>query len=118
MKKSEFLLEVMAELDNIKAKATKEELSRLNIESFYVNSPNMCIYGLMTGICTSNRAKELSPKVYYSVGSGNSFAEQSFYKMGHPCFTALEKYLYMVRKPTHSKIIDYLTGKIAKIQLR
>lgn len=34
MKKSEFLLEVKAELDNVKAKATKEEINNLNTNFF------------------------------------------------------------------------------------
>ena len=45
MKKSEFLLEVKAELDNIKLNATKEEISRLNIEYFIHYETLNCIYG-------------------------------------------------------------------------
>jgi hypothetical protein len=118
MKKAEFLLEVKTELDNIKANATKEEIGRLNIESFNVNSPTRCIYGLMTGECFSNRAKELSPKIYDNVGWGNSFTQQSFIKNKMECFTALEKYLYMVKAPTHAKIIEYLKGTINVLVLK
>lgn len=118
MKKADFLLEVMAELDNIKAKATKEEIGRLNLESFNPNSPTKCIYGLMTGECFSNRAKELTPKTYDSIGWGNSFGRQQFTKGNMECFTALEKYLYMVKEATHAKIIDYLKGSTSVLELK
>jgi hypothetical protein len=123
MKKVEFLLEVKAELDNIKAKATKEELSNLNIDRFNHNRNSRCIYGQMTGDCDSRRAMELAPKIYHRLGDGDKhgFAKQDFQKregLNQNYYTALEKYLFMVKKPTHSKIIDYLTGKINNIQLR
>lgn len=121
MKKAEFLLEVMAELDNIKLNATKKELSNLNIEKFNHNHNSTCIYGQMTGDCDSRRAVTLAPKVYHNLGDGWSFAKQEFEKregLTSNYFTALEKYLFMVKKPTHSKIIDYLTGKIDSIKLR
>lgn len=116
MKKAEFLLEVQAELDNIKTNATKEELGKLRIDSFSVNSPTRCIYGLMTGSCISDRAKELSPKVYSNVG-GDLFSEQDFTKEEIGYFTALEKYLYMVKPSMHAKIIDYLKDKTQVIKL-
>lgn len=118
MKKSEFLLEVKAELDNLKAKATKEEISMLNLENFDHNHYSRCIYGQMTGHCDSSRAKMLSPKVYFDLGRGNLFSKQSFQKRErNNCYTALEKYLFMVKKPTHKKIISYLKGEIDTIKL-
>ena len=118
MKKSEFLLEVKAELDNLKAKATKEEISMLNLEKFHHNSSSNCIYGQMTGDCDSARAIMLSPKVYSDIGSGYIFSKQNFKKTEKfNCYTALEKYLFMVKKPTHKKIISYLKGEIDTIKL-
>lgn len=123
MKKAEFLLEVKAEIDNIKTQATKEELSKLTIEGFDHNHDSKCIYGQMTGDCDSHRAITLAPKVYYNIGDGHTFAKQQFEKKegdlrGFNYYTALEKYLFMVKKPTHSKIIDYLKGKIDTLELK
>lgn len=121
MKKSEFLVEVMAELDNIKAKATKEEISNLNIEGFNHNHGSRCIYGQMTGDCDSRRAVMLAPKIYYNIGDGHGFAKQRFEKregITQNYYTALEKYLFMVKKPTHAKIIDYLKGSTSVLELK
>ncbi len=118
MKKSEFLLEVKAELDNLKAKATKKEISKLNFENFDHNSSSNCIYGQMTEHCESARAKKLSPKVYSDIGCGHIFSKQNFKKEEkYNSYTALEKYLFMVKKPTHKKIISYLKGEFDTIKL-
>lgn len=59
MNKSEFLQDVEAEIRNIKAIATKEELGRLNFETFKPEKPDQCIYGQLTHDCSSERAKEI-----------------------------------------------------------
>lgn len=124
MKKAEFLLEVMAEIENIKSKATKKEIGQLSLGSFSVNSPTRCIYGLMTTNCRSDRAIALTPKKYLYIGNGNCFSKQSFAtnpkaNIEHfERFTALEKYLYMVKEPMHAKIIDYLKDRINVLELK
>lgn len=120
MKKAEFLLEVKAELDNIKKKATKEEIGKLNFGLLYINSVSRCIYGQMTGNCRSDRAIEITTKKYSNIGNGNSFSYQSYAigKKGQERFTPLEKYLYMVGKPMHKNLIAYLKGDIQEIILK
>lgn len=120
MKKAEFLLEVKAELDNIKVNATKEEIGKLDMNTFIHTDYDACIYGQMTGYCSSNRAKEIYPKLYLEIGVGYSdyrpFTRQNMH-IGSD-FTPLEKYLYMVKKPMHKTIIAYLKGDIQEIVLK
>lgn len=121
MKKAEFLQMVKNELDTIKAKATKEEIGRLDFSKFEHYSGYDCIYGQMTGLCNSKRAKELMPKVFNDIVSWDnyeryvSFSKQLMKKGNN--YTALEKYLYMVKAPMHEKIIKYLKGEISEITL-
>lgn len=118
MKKVEFLSLVQNELDTIKAKATKEEIKKLDFIKFVHSSRHECIYGLMTGNCKSERAKELYPKMFNSAPKWvqyEAFSKQSYKKGG--CFTPLEKYLYMVDENQHFKIIQYLKNKIKTIIL-
>lgn len=124
MKKSEFLVLVQNELDTIKAKATKEEIEQLSMSRFDYSKPEKCIYGLMTGNCYSDRAKELYPKQYSNIEihpyNGENyfpFKKQSYSKKGDVKFTPLEKYLYMVNAPQHEKIIQYLRNEIETIKL-
>ena len=123
MKKSEFLKEVQIELDTIKQKATKKEISKLNFDNFRHYSRGYCIYGQMTGDCNSNRAKELYKKNYCSIpiSSYTPFKLHCFV-LGD-IYTPLEKYLYMVatedgnKSYKHKEIISYLKGEINKIEL-
>lgn len=62
MKKSEFLKDVEHEVKMLKQHATLEELSNLGFNYFDPQSPTGCIYGQMTGNCTSIRANELMNK--------------------------------------------------------
>lgn len=126
MKKADFLLEVKAELDNIKKQATKEEIGKLDFSTFKHYSSYSCIYGQMTGNFSSFRANEINEKVYSLVGFSTEtiesyyipFKQQHFNLFKEARFTALEKYLYMVLKPMHKKIIAYLKGDIQEIILK
>lgn len=119
--KKDFLIEVMSEIDRIKSKATKEEISLLNFKSFNHYSSGSCIYGQMTGSCDSRRAEKLMRKSYANISLNliskkDNFKDQDFQK--GCCFTALEKYLYMVGATMHEKIIKYLKGEINELILK
>ncbi len=62
MKKSEFLKDVLHEINMLKTNATKTELERLDFDDFSPSRRDGCIYGQMTGNCNSKRAKELMDK--------------------------------------------------------
>jgi hypothetical protein len=118
MKKSEFLAMVQEELDTIKTKATKEEIGKLELSKFSHRSRYECIYGLMTGICKSDRAKEIFGKTFDNIPKWidyQPFSKQSLKKGNN--FTPLEKYLYMVDEYQHIKIIQYLKNIIETISL-
>lgn len=57
--KEKFLSDVVAEAVNIKQNASTEEISKLDLNTIDPESYHSCIYGQMTGNCTSNRAHEL-----------------------------------------------------------
>lgn len=60
--KKQFLADVRHEIEMLKQNATESEIARLNINSLNANDINLCIYGQMTGDCTSLRAKDLMDK--------------------------------------------------------
>lgn len=128
MKKSVFLEMVQNELDTIKKRATKREIGRLNILTFNHKFHDLCIYGQMTGYCESKRAKKIMVKTFENVVKSLKDCNSdflSFSKQDNKTskdlsygFTPLEKYLYMVKKPMHKKIIQYLKGEIININLK
>lgn len=97
------------ELKNLKEKATPEEIDKLDIELLDVERARECIYGLMTGRCDSERAKELTPKTFPII---STLEEVELYN--HPfCsddeyLTPLEIYLFLTDRTEHESIIKYL----------
>jgi hypothetical protein len=94
----------LAEIKNLKKKATKEEINKLVYHNFIPMSVAECIYGLMTGSCNSARAKELTPKTY----KGGFILEDL--KKG-TYFTALELILPNLTQIKQKEIFNYLKGK-------
>ncbi|MCB1711875.1 MAG: hypothetical protein KDH96_05190 [Candidatus Riesia sp.] len=82
MKKSEFLTSVAQEIEGIKNTATKEELERLDISRFNPENASRCIYGLITGDCLSERAKEIMDascvRMCESENGASDFVDKSF----------------------------------------
>ena len=123
MKKSKFLQLVKEELDNIKLNATQDEIDSLDFGAFSSEYSQYCIYGQMTGLCDSDRARELTPKGYLTRNYelGGSFTAQGIVRGS--LFTPMEIYLVMVseehsdRTEKHREIIDYLKGRQDSIKL-
>ena len=125
MVKAVFLKMVQEELDSLRKNVTKEELNDLDFKSLDVEQEDCCIYGQMTGRCDSERAKELYPKVFYGINKEAvdywrvvryfPFSKHSFIEGNN--YTALEKYLFMVKEPQHKKVINYLKGELSEIKL-
>ncbi len=70
----QFLLDVRTEVEALKKHATKDEIGNLNFSYFDPESQYGCIYGQMTGRCTSARAKELMDLSCVRVAVGDSLA--------------------------------------------
>lgn len=120
MKKETFIKKVQKELDNIKKKATPEEIKNLKVKNFNPSSGFGCIYGLLTGVWNSDRAKKIQKKTFSNLQGypNNSFVNQSFNQTNCGVgYTALEKYILMVDKKKNNEIIKYLKGKIETIDL-
>lgn len=58
-KKQQFLKDVMHEINALKQNATQKEISNLNFDEFNPRTPSDCIYGQLSGDCSSQRAKSL-----------------------------------------------------------
>ena len=58
----QFIQMVIDEIDQIKKVATSMEIDKLDFTNFHAQRGDCCIYGQMTGMCDSNRAKEIYPK--------------------------------------------------------
>lgn len=142
--KEQFLKDVRTEINNIKKYATKAEINRLDFENLNPDSKYKCIYGQMTGICTSPRASELIFKScarYISPGDDyiktDSFIKlksqingktipdiknnkqflntrREFGEIQH--FSSLESYI-MLPKAKNKNIISYLKGETKKLVL-
>lgn len=125
MEREKFVKLVIKEIETIKKKATNEEIARLNFNVFDASRIDRCIYGQMTGNCDSARALKLMPKKYDEIGFNDSsayskdyiqFEVQDFTKGNY--FTALEKYLFMVKAPVHRHIISYLKGRTKVLKIK
>lgn len=118
--RQEFVNEVMEEIKHLKRNATKSEKRRLNFDTFIYSHPLQCIYGQLTGNCSSRRALELYPKTYaivnLRVGSKDTFEGQSFLKGID--YTPLEKYLYMVDIHVRRNILEFIKGVSTQLTLR
>jgi hypothetical protein len=121
MKKSTFIAMVQKELDNIKEKATPKELKRLVFKDFNPASGFGCVYGLLTGVWHTKRAKEFQKKFFQHLHGfgGNSFDCHNLDKKvaGTTGYTALEKYILMVKPSKNREIFQYLKGKRETIDL-
>lgn len=58
-KKEQFLKDVTHEVTMLKQHATIVELSELNFDTLQPSNTRRCIYGQLTGVCNSKRAKDL-----------------------------------------------------------
>ena len=129
MKKSEFIQEVYNEINTIKEKATKREISRLNFNKFEHTNSGQCIYGQMTGDCYSTRAKDLYIKSLDAISKHNVDVNtdengNDIYKFKDldlekgNSFTYLESYLFTCSRKTQKEIIQYLKGESTKLYIK
>lgn len=114
MTKEEVYDAIVEEIKTIREKTTPEEKAKLNMSQFNRYSPIRCIYGLMTGICTSDRAKELVPKsvtIYPTFGENNiiiGFFGSSAITTSTKSYTLLEVALFNLSNIIVNNIINYI----------
>jgi len=115
--KTEYFEEITREIIHLRNNTTDLEKSRLDICKFDSKNKYCCIYGLMTGSCDSDRAKQLYPKTKEYVSnflidniafSGNNVGDK---------FTALEQYIYNNDKYVED-IISYIKGMTNTLSIR
>lgn len=78
--REQFLQDVRTEVEALKANATPYEVGKLNIETFDADSQALCIYGQMTGSCSSFRAKQLMDASCVRVTSSSSFIDNKYFE--------------------------------------
>ena len=126
--KKAFLQEVRDEIEHIKKEATPKEINNLVLSRFDPHMPSSCIYGLMTGRCSSDRALELTPKKYGDVGRAHDFYEnirgvETFTDLieygtffDEALFTPLEVYITL-KDAKWTNVIYYLKGEKSELKL-
>jgi len=118
MKKSEFLQAVKVEATHLREYATKTEKERLSFACLRPSNISSCIYGQLTGNCSSERAIELAPKILdtwesINIGPSESIPYDNFKDLkvekGN-YYTALEIYI-MTKGSKRKKLIEFIKGE-------
>lgn len=145
-KVTQFLKDVMHEIDALKEHATPQEKLNLSFSSFDCTHPEYCIYGQLAGVCYSERAKDLMDKCCIRVmniedgansiinvpiegdefninGSyeGQTWTEPQKWNEGHyyrsyKYLSALEGYICSARA-NNKGVISYIKGEINTLTL-
>jgi len=128
MNKTEYLSNVMQEIEAIKKHATRAEISKLHFGTFSPQARDRCIYGQMTGNCLDPRAVSLIQKCAPIVVEGLTesgrtrvFAELKKYINGEPTsfnihtgirrfYSVLESYIAL-KGAKNKGVIEYLKGE-------
>lgn len=118
---------VREEARNLREKATKEELGRLDFDTLNPMSERRCIYGQVTGSCISKRAVELIQnccnKVVSANGKGSDVSDAALDFEGLNLFNSRFSYwspieLYIGRDGAkNANLIAYLKGEIDTLEL-
>lgn len=127
--KKDWLNDVIAEVNNIKKYATKKEISNLDRDKFDAEEPTGCIYGMLAGHCSNDRAQQLIMKCCVrftrrSVKIDTTFSESKCTINGKvkslgrnfntdfnsEYYSAVEHYI-LLRRSKGKRIIDYLKGE-------
>ena len=130
--KRQFLEEVKTEVESLKKFATEEELENLDFGHLEPTDDSLCIYGLMTGSCHTNRAIELIEKCCrkYVDYRGNirvrNFTDIKPIDKGVPTvfrqqfelqfLSSLEAYI-MLPRAKNRNVIQYLKGETDTLTL-
>lgn len=136
--KKQFLADVRTEVEALKTNAKPSELARLNFESFNPRKQDRCIYGQITGDCSSSRAKELMDKGCVRVTKGISGVEALHHEdfknikeningeyTGQGWHSGWREYTHLSMVETYiclngakpENIIKYLKGEVDKLVL-
>lgn len=124
MRKEIYLQKVLDEINHLKQNATPEEKEFLDVNDFDHTHSHYCIYGQLTGKCSSVRSLELSEKAFVYIHKnsdldGNDvskFEDLDFKQVGEEeknddhCYTYLEHFLYACDRSGHVRIIKYIKG--------
>ena len=106
------------EATNLKQHITEREKQKLNKTTFNPGRVDYCIYGQITGDCSSHRAIELAKlcigKVSVKQLDGSRVSTTK--PKNHYRFSPLEVYIYKHRD-SGEKIIDYLKGETDTLEL-
>lgn len=127
----EYLDTVMQEIEGIKKYATKEQIEKLNLDTFEPEGISTCIYGQMTGSCFSPQTtaliKQINIPLYVTdIVDGYDRKDNSKIEVGVPreavnndstdSFTLLEHFISKYRS-NNRNILLYLKGEIPELVL-
>jgi hypothetical protein len=121
MERTEFVQQVIAEVENLKLNATEVEKAKLDRSSLRHYTAGGCIYGQLTGASFSERAHELSPKIYENATGKMKLFDTQYEDLDFSkgvWFTALEKYLYIITQEERIHILDYIKGDTETLNIK
>lgn len=132
--------DVKKEAEALRVHATSEELGRLNLVAFDPSLPGTCIYGQMTGSCTTARAHSLINKCCVSMvdnreydpdvsgfssiitkapvskGWMNKIRTENEYSTYLKYLSAIEAYI-LLPEAKNANLIAFLRGEIETLDL-
>lgn len=113
---------VLEEATKLRKNATKEEIEKLDFKYFDPDDKTQCIYGMMTGHCSTNRAVELirasCSRVYDKHSSVGLDEPLSKTLNGSPLdkhrnywWSPIEVYISYEDKEANYRLIQFLKGE-------
>lgn len=133
--KAEWLKAVKQEARNLKKYATKEELQKLDFETFDPENPQCCIYGQIADNCATPRAVELIKKCCNKMVKSDEWmliGAETFTKLKNRIngkvgdlgrifassryFSSIEAYI-VLKDAKNENLINFLKGKTKNLDL-
>lgn len=120
---------VKQEAKNLRKHATSEELQKLDINTLYGFSGLHCVYGQITGACTSKRADELISKCCHLVydvqepqwDNSNKLTTKNKSRIegGFNLYyvSPIEMFIVKAKYPQIERLIKYLKGETKTLRL-
>lgn len=118
--RKEFLEKVRMEIEHLRRNATPEEKNKLNFKTFDPFNTSCCIYGQMTGYCSSTRAKKLMEKQLDELTNSDLYNNKSLIQANKgDLFSFLETYITSVRSKEgiNKGILEYIKGESDELNL-
>lgn len=134
MDRKELIAAVKVEAANLRKYATKEELNRLDFNTFSTSLSKSCVYGQMTGNCFSYRSSQLigecAPFTLRSLAKDSLYDNIKLFNSNlsdRLVWSPIENYIFLdseenseqwkFQNTQNKKLISYLKGETDELNL-